>query len=144
MDNINQLTAQYVNEYGDKLEDTSSAQLPYGNMGKQSRVSVKVPFLKHVFDASFGKIGLLDMPLSTYVTHEAVNKAICHEWSSRCHPTSTVTFPSPRHKIHVRYHASDMIHYSHDNCPRLESFFHYSCTIIYDLIPQRLQNRARH
>ena len=78
MDNINQLTAQYVNEYGDELEDTSSAQLPYGNMGKHSRVSVKVPFPKHVLDASFGKIGLSDMPLSTYVTHEAVNKAIGH------------------------------------------------------------------
>ena len=78
MDNINQLTAQYVNEYGDELEDTSSVQLPYGNMGKQSRVSAKVPFPKHVFDASFGKIGLSDMPLSTYVAHEAVNKAIGH------------------------------------------------------------------
>ena len=86
--------------------DISSGQLPYevtalrqaiydslggarftgdGNMGKQSRVSVKVPFPKHVFDATFGKIGLSDMPLSTYVTHEAVDKAIGHGWSSRCH-----------------------------------------------------------
>ena len=124
--------------------DTSSAQLPYevtalrqaiydslggarftgdGNMGKQSRVSVKVPYPKHAFDATFGKIGLSDMPLSTYVTHEAVDKAIGHGWSSRCHPTSTITFASPREKVHVRYHAPGMIHYSHDNCPRLDSFF---------------------
>ena len=88
-----------------------------GRVGIQSRVSVKVPFPRQVFDDTFGQLGFAGLSISEYITIENVTKAIGYGWSSRNHPTSTQTYVT-KSPIHLSYKIPNLMQHSHTNCRR--------------------------
>ena len=100
-----------------------------GSMGIQSRVSVKVPFPRRVFDATFGKLCFADIPVSKYISIEDVSKAIGQGWSLRNHHTPTETLVSAKHAIHLSYRHKNLVQHSHEQCKRSDNHLDFLSAI---------------
>ena len=94
------------------------------NMGRQSRVSVKIPFSKDEFDKKFRKQGNENIPdndcgnVECYITGEELTKAIGEGWNTRNYKTSTETFVSFKEYIHLSWGYKPRFQYDHSACQR--------------------------
>lgn len=97
---------------------------PDGNVGRQSRVTVKVPFRKEEFDSKFRSLSLTQIPsgetsnVDCYITGQDLTRALGSGWDSRCYRTSTKTFVSFKEKIHLSWGYKTRTNYDHGGCKR--------------------------
>ena len=94
-----------------------------GNLGRQTRVSVKTPLSCALFDAHFRSLDLAGIPqgqgnVSCYVTGDDLTKVLGPGWSSRAYSTSTVTYVNFHELIHLQWGYKARFTYSHENCHR--------------------------
>ena len=94
-----------------------------GNLGRQTRVSVKTPLSCALFDAHFRSLDLAGIPqgqgnVSCYVTGDDLTKVLGPGWSSRAYSTSTVTYVNFHELIHLQWGYKARFTYSHENCDR--------------------------
>lgn len=98
---------------------------PDGSIGRQSRVSVKVPFREAEFDRRFRDIPALRSRIPTcgnvemMMTVEEMDIVFGGStWSRRGYTTSTETFVSNKDYIHLSWGFKDRKQYNHDKCKR--------------------------
>ena len=96
---------------------------PEGSVGRQTRVSIKVPFRKDEFDRTFGRVLRQKFGATgndqCHATLEELNQVFGDaKWASRQYQTSTETFISPREFIHVSWGYKERLQYDHAECER--------------------------
>ena len=96
---------------------------PEGSVGRQTRVSVKVPFRREEFQDTFGKI-MNNKTGATgnnecFLTLEDMNVVFGDDrWSRRQYTTSTETFISSKEFIHISWGYKERLNYNHTQCKR--------------------------
>ena len=96
---------------------------PEGSVGRQTRVSVKVPFRREEFQDTFGKI-MNNKTGATgnnecFLPLEDLNVVFGDDrWSRRQYTTSTETFISSKEFIHISWGYKERLNYNHTQCKR--------------------------
>lgn len=96
---------------------------PDGSMGRQSRMTVKVPFRSKEFKKSFRHVLKEQIPEGNVETLISLNDLVQvfagnKRWTSRCYNTSTETYISPHEYISLVWGYKERLDFSHDECNR--------------------------
>ena len=105
---------------------------PDGNMGRQTRVTVKLPFHSEAFQAFRDtNSGIAESGnVNTYLTTAQVTAAIGEGWQSRGYKTSTETFVSAKELVHLTWGYSERKDYNHTRCKRQNVYSIYFIFIL--------------
>ncbi|CAC5378783.1 unnamed protein product [Mytilus coruscus] len=97
---------------------------PDGSMGRQNRITVKLPFREEEFDANFRVLGLKKISakekgnVDCHITGQDLTRALGPGWDSRCYHTSTQTYVSFKELIHLSWGYKQRTNFSHSACQR--------------------------
>ena len=109
---------------------------PDGSMGRQTRITVKLPFRTEAFQA-FRDAGVTSGSgnVDCYLTPDQVTAAIGEGWQTRGYKTSTETFVSSKELVHLNWGYTQRKNYNHASCKRyfmhFISIFDYNKFILY-------------
>jgi len=99
---------------------------PDGTVGRQSRITVKLPFRKEVFNAHFRTLEHDSIPedssgnVDCYLTGNDLTCVLREGWASRCYNTSTETFVSFKEYVHLWWGYKERRQFDHSKCQRYE------------------------
>lgn len=97
---------------------------PDGSMGRQDRITIKLPFREEEFDTNFRALGLEKIPanekgnVDCYITGQDLTRALGPGWDSRCYHTSTQTYVSFKELIHLSWGYKQRTNFNHSACQR--------------------------
>ncbi|CAC5387946.1 unnamed protein product [Mytilus coruscus] len=97
---------------------------PDGSMGRQNRITVKLPFREEEFDANFRVLGLEKISdnekgiVDCHITGQDLTRALGPGWDSRGYHTSTQTYVSFKELIHLSWGYKQRTNFSHPACQR--------------------------
>ena len=95
-----------------------------GHLGRQTRISIKMPFSTKAFDDHFRSNNLPGVAstghgnVSCYVTGDDLTKVLGLGWSSRAYNTNTVTYVNFKELIQVQWGYKARFTISHSACKR--------------------------
>lgn len=94
-----------------------------GNLGRQARVTIKVPLTTAVFDAHFRSVDLLGIPsghgnVSCHVRGDDLTQVLGSGWASRAYTTSTVVYINFKELIHLQWGYKARSTFDHTSCAR--------------------------
>ena len=97
---------------------------PDGSIGRQNRMTIKLPFREAEFDANFRALGLEKIPanekgnVDCHITGQDLTRALGPGWDSRCYHTSTRTYVSFKELIHLSWGYKHRTNFNHSACQR--------------------------
>lgn len=124
-------TLKYANDFDSDIEALKQAiydalgEFRYtldGTLGRQRRITIKVPFRQQSYDFLRDKVKSLNSKgpgnAECHIAGKEFDNVLGDGWDKRCYKTSTETYVNRSEYIHLSWGYKERIRYDHSSCKR--------------------------